>query len=219
MPHEIGDALQETTMRNNPSAWVWLLEVQIGASEVAYLTPNNTAVAWGGNTYYPYPMTVPTVPEEQTTATEIIQLTVYQIDSMLTDRIRAGEIVGSKVYLRLVHLDHLSATDIIEHEATILGAEVTRADRAVTITLGSHPWLSRLIGRRFLRLRCWHVYGSDGCGYDTGRTGAMATCSRLYSDGSNGCVEHGDEEAAAGLFRLHPARFGGFPGLPRQNRG
>ena len=219
MPHEIGTALEETTIRNNPTAWAWLFDVDIDDDQIAYLTTNNESVTWGGNTYLPYPMTVPTIPEEQSTASETIQLTVYQIDDLLTDYLRDGVVLGGRVVLRLVHLDHLSETSVIEHEATILGAEVARRNKTVTLTLGSHPWMSRLLGRRFLRLRCRHVYGSAACGFDVTRSGAMATCSRLYSDGSTGCVEHGAEEAAAGLYQHHPARFGGFPGLPRQNRG
>ena len=220
MPHDVGiGQVSESLTRNNSSPWAWLFEVHLGASEVAYLTPNNESVTYLGVTYYPYPMTVPTVPEEQGTVLAQLELTVYQIDSMLTDRLYAGEVVGQRCIARLVHLDHLTETDIIEHETAILGAEVMRESRSVTFTLGQASWLNKLVGRRFLRLRCHHVFGSSSCGYDTARSGALSTCSRLYSDGSNGCVEHGDEEESLGLFRLHPARFGGFPGLPRQNRG
>lgn len=216
MPHDIGTGQEiEAYAKNNASPWIWLFEVEVGSSEVAHLTPYDAQVTWNGDTYYPYPMSVPTVPEGKATAQSQAQITVYQVDQMLTDRLRDRELVGNKIRVRLVHADNLSETDVIAHEMTILGASIVRDQRAVTFSVGTYNWLNKQPGRRFVRLRCHHVYGSDACGYDKDRSGALSTCERTYAD----CLTHGQDEASVGLFQYHPARFGGFPGMPRQNRG
>lgn len=220
MPHTIGTGQASKQLTPNTAAqWIWLFDVEIGASEIAYVTPFDDQITWNGITYYPYPMSFPVVPESKATQQGVAQITVNNIDGFLTDRLRDEELLGNFITVRVVNSDHLSETDVISHRMRMLGASVSRDRRAITITVGNYNWLTKQPGRRFMRLRCHNVYGSAACGYDTARAGAMATCSRLYSDGSNGCVEHGDDEAAAGLFRYHPLRFGGFPALPKQNRG
>lgn len=216
MTRTIGSGqVQESQLPHNDKAWIWLFEVEVGTSEAAYITPYDAAVTFDGNTYQPYPMTVPTVPEAGTTNAVTATLTLFNLDDMITNRLRDNELLGNKLYIRLVHEDHLSETDVIAHEAVILGAEVVREKQAVKVTIGIRNWLALIFGRRFLRLRCHHVYGSDICGYDKDRTGALATCERTFSD----CEAHGTDEANAGLFVLHPKRFGGFKGIPSQNRG
>lgn len=220
MAHDLTNGqIQESLLQGNASAWIWLFDVEVGASEIAYLTPFDASVSYGGQTYQPYPMTVPEMPEGKETAQQTAQLTVWNIAGELTARLRDDELIGNFVTIRLVHADHLSDTSGVAHRAKILGAAVSRERHSVTFTIGVHNWLVRALGRRVQRNRCDKVYGSDPCGYDTGRSGAMASCSKLFTDGSNGCVEHGDDEESAGLYRLHPRLFGGFEALPKTNRG
>lgn len=68
--------------------------------------------------------------------------------------------------------------------------------------------------RRISRTYCGHDYGGPGCGYDTTRSGALLTCTKLL-EGTNGCRDHGDDEVAASLTRQHPKRMLFFPGVPR----
>lgn len=69
---------------------------------------------------------------------------------------------------------------------------------------------------RITRNYCSSPYGGILCGYDTTRSGALPTCSKL-KDGPNGCTEHGDDEVAASLPREHPKRWRSFPGVRRQS--
>lgn len=205
----------ESHALHSTSAWIWLFEIEVGTSDVAFITPYDAEVVFDGDTYYPYPMTIPTVPESGTTNVATTTITVYNIDDMLTNRLRDNELLGNKIRVRLVHADHLSETDTVAHEATILGAESLRDQEAIRFIIGARNWLSKILGRRYIRNRCHHSYGSAACGYDIARSGALATCERTFAD----CDTHGDEEVADGLFRRHPLHFGGFRGMPKQNRG
>lgn len=216
MPHSIGpNQIEEAFKLHSTSAWIWLYEVHIGSSEVAYLTSYDEQVTFDGNTYYPYPMTDPTVPEAGTTNANTTTITVFNIDDMLTDRLRDKELQGQSLFIRLVHSDHLSETDIIAHETTILGAESIYNGKTVRFTVGIRNWLNQIVGRRFIRTKCHHEFGGPACGYDTERAGALSSCKLTYSD----CEAHGVEEAAKGFRVLHPKRFGGFVGIPSTNRG
>lgn len=62
------------------------------------------------------------------------------------------------------------------------------------------------------RLSCRHRFGSAACGYLITAPGAGFTeCPKTFP----ACEARGDDEVARGLPRLHPRRFGGFPGIPR----
>ena len=215
MPLDLGpNLIPEINKLHSTGRWVWLFDVNVGAGSVYYLANHDSNISWNSTTYYAAPVEAPALTDAQGTQIPTIELTVYQIDQGITDRLRDGELQGQTVTMRLVHTDHLSDTTYhLERTAEILTAAVHK-DRVV-FTLGGANWLTKTLGRRFLRLRCHHVYGSEVCGYDLARTGALATCARTFDD----CVMHGDDEAADGLYRLHPMRFGGFKPLPRVNRG
>lgn len=216
MPHPIGAGQVEKSQKlHSDSAWIWLFEIEVGSSEVAFLTPYDEQVVFDGDTYQPFPMTVPTVPEAGTTNANSTTMTVHNVDDLLTNRLRDDELIGNKIRIRIVHEDHLSETDIIAHEATILGAESVREQAAIKFTIGARNWINKIFGRRFLRNRCHHSFGSSACGYNTSRAGSLQLCGRTFTD----CEERGDDEETNGLLRLHPRRFGGFKGLPKQNRG
>lgn len=201
------------------TGWLWLCEIEIGTSEVGRVALNDADVTWNGSTWYAYPWSVPDVPEDTDTSAKTFRVAFANVDQILTDRLRDGEILNRAITFHLVHASHLSVTEpLMRREAEILAATIEPATGRVTLTCGALNWLSGTLGRRFLRLRCRHEYGGAACGYVTTRPGALATCDRTL-DGANGCTVHGDEEASVGLARLHPERFGGEPGIPRNNRG
>ncbi len=208
---------------HSDKAWIFLFDVNVGSSEIARFTNNTTSVSWNSETYQPYPMAAPEVPEQLETNTETFSLTIFNVDQVLTDRLRDDEIQGQEITITIIHEDDIGAATFARQvTATMLAAQAERQTGAVTLTIGATNWLRTILGRRFLRLRCRHVFGlvrSDGslgpCGYDSARSGALTTCERTYAD----CVAHGTDEANAGLFNAHPLNFGGEPDLPRLNRG
>ena len=65
---------------------------------------------------------------------------------------------------------------------------------------------------RYVASRCRWEFGSGQCGYVVNAVAAYTTCPKTLS----ACIARGQDHAARGLPVLHPARFGGFPGIPRQ---
>lgn len=219
MPRQTSPEIAALLSLPDSGAWVWLVEIEVSNDRIARLTPRTTGAVWRGSTWRSYPMSVPEVPEESDTASHQFSLVLWNVDEILTDLLRAGDLDGRRLSLYLVHEGSLDDDDALwQVEAEVLAASVRAADATVTLTVGARNWLTVRTGRRFNRSRCIHAYGGPGCGYNVERTGALSTCTHLLT-GTSGCTEHGDNEAAAGLLVLHPQRFLGFPGIPRRNRG
>lgn len=218
MPQQLDDAIIDEALKPDSDPWIYLFECEVGDSEVLYATPYRKEVSWGGKTWLPYPISLPTVPEDQATSVQTFDLVVADVEQALTNRLRDEELQGRMITLRVVSSANLSAGAAFERSAKIRAASVDRNQGTVTLKLGAKNWLEYRMGRRFQRLRCGKVYGGPHCGYDTGRSGALQTCDQTLH-GANGCVIHGDDEAAAGLYRAHPRNYGGEPGINRRNRG
>lgn len=65
---------------------------------------------------------------------------------------------------------------------------------------------------RYVAARCRWQFGGPECGYIANAVAGYSTCNKTVSD----CVLRGDDEVGRNLPRLHPARFGGFPGIPAE---
>lgn len=123
-------------------------------------------------------------------------------------------LIGQKVRIALVRLSEMPDGDPIDDAVyDILDSSATES--TAELTLGRAALTSKQFpDRRTSRTYCAHKYGGAGCGYDTKRSGAMQTCSKLM-DGATGCTAHGLDEAAASLVNRHPARMLVFLGIPR----
>lgn len=126
-----------------------------------------------------------------------------------------GGFVGQKVRICHVHLPDLpDAIPIREETYTV--REFHATESTITLSLGEFsPLRFPFPTRRISRLRCGWKYGGAGCGYDTTRAGAMQTCSKI-EEGTNGCIAHGLDEAAASLENRHPRRMLRFAGVQRK---
>lgn len=221
MPRDVDYSYIEEARKPDADPFITCFECNVGSSEVIRLTDYRTSVTWSGasKTFYPFPIELPTTPEDDDTAAKTFDIRVIDIHRELTNKLRDNELQGQELTIYRLHADQLALTDpMTSFTAKVQAAVVNRERGFVTFKLGAHNWLEVQIGRRYQRLRCWHKYGSSACGYDTDRSGAIATCD-YTRDGDNGCTVHGDDEEDAGLFRAHPRFFGGFPGINRQNRG
>jgi len=123
-------------------------------------------------------------------------------------------LIGQKVRIALVRVaDGVDATPAVDEVYDVVESAAT--EDAVELTLGRSALTLKVFpDRQANRNFCAHRYGSAACGYDTKRVGALQTCSKLRT-GTNGCTAHGDDEVAASLPRLHPARMLVFRGIPR----
>ena len=216
MPTTIGTGLQtESTKIHSASPWVWLFDVVIDDSAIAYVTNHDASITWNGNTYAPWDIETPTMPETKSNDLQTVTITASDVDQVLTGYLRQGKMVGERVRIVLANSSQLSeTTDYVSRSMTILGASANASGGTVTFSLGVFNWGDQTSGRRFIRTRCHHVYGDVSCGYDKARTGALSSCDRTFAD----CQAHGTNETSVGLLNQHPERFGGFPGLPQQNR-
>ena len=153
-----------------------------------------------------------------------IQKTKLQFQNITRESIALLEtyngLIGEKVRVVCVRLGNLpdgapeidETYDIIDSSATesVVELQIGR----VALTQKKFP------DRRISRLSCAHDYGGLGCGYDTTRSGALQTCTKLLGvklRNDNGCYHHGEDEAAATLTNRHPARMLFFPGIPRRS--
>lgn len=219
MPNALGPNLTpETGKTHGSGSWIWLFDVNLSDTERVSIARYDAQIVWGGRTYYPFPITVPTFAEATRADVAPVRFTITDMDASIRERLRVGEIKGQRVDVTLVHSDHLADVSFyIRRTGWILGAELDFETNAATFSVGPFNVLQRKIGRRVFRARCVHRYGGPGCGYDTTRSGALSTCDRTET-GANGCGVHGANEAAAGLYPYHPSRFLGAPGIPAANR-
>lgn len=123
-------------------------------------------------------------------------------------------LIGQKVRVVLVRVaDGIDATPTVDEVYDVVESAAT--EDAVELTLGRAALtLKQFPDRQANRTHCAHRYGSAACGYDTARSGALQTCTKLRT-GTNGCTAHGDDEVLASLPRLHPVRMLVFRGIPR----
>ena len=206
--------IQEKNKLHTSSAWVELWELRLNATQVANLTGHTAAVVFGGITYSPFPISR----AEFTTDNEgnLIDTTVAvsNVDRAAQVLLDADYFRGYTAIWRLTNTALIADSAAVITERFRIGA-VDLDPIWVTFHLGHVNLIDvGFPGSRFLRSRCRWVYGSTDCGYDTTRSGAIATCDKTLN-GANGCTFHGDEEVTNGKTRRHPLRYGGCPGIPR----
>ena len=215
-PTMSGLFLAEAMKLHTASSWVELWEIRTTDADPtpAYLiAAHPTAIVFGGRTYSPFPVQRSEESEDTEGTIPEVTLTVANIDRAIQQVIAAG-LRGKVVVRRKVNTAHLgTATNAIVDRYRILSADCS--DVAATIKLGvMNPITRDFPGRRYQRNRCDLDYGGALCGYDTTRSGAIASCDRTLL-GSNGCRVHGDDEQAAGIPRQHAQNYGGEPAIPR----
>jgi phage-related protein len=86
----------------------------------------------------------------------------------------------------------------------------------ITLTLGTaNLFHAKSPPQRYVPARCRHIpFGGPACGYIVNAAAAFTTCDKTFAN----CIARGNDEVARNLPRLHPRRFGGFPGIPQEPR-
>jgi len=218
------DQINEVNKTEIIAPFLWLLELEVPSSPATrfrLVAPCTRQITFGTDfegipvTYYPFDFEVGTVQRDAEGNSLNLTVRVSNITREIQSAIELYEgLVGQPARAMLVSSALLSTGiplfsiegDIITNSATAQDVEIEIGERSAY--RDKFPALS--VQPHF----CSFPYGGNLCGYDTTRSGALLTCSKLL-EGENGCREHGDDEVAASLERQHPARFGGFPGVPR----
>lgn len=170
-------------------------------------------------TYYPFPFAMGEIEADQEGNLPSIDISVDNTARTLMPTLHAaGGFEGNRASLILTHESQLLAPPFPNEVAIPFKFRISQAlatQSAIQLKLESPQFFSQGIPRdRFVSKRCRWAFGGPECGYPITPFAAFTTCDGTIP----ACVERGDDEVARLLPRLHPRRYGGFPGIP-QSRG
>lgn len=205
------ELLAEAYSLTNIAPWMFLFDIHATDTDLFYLTSNNEAVTFDGHTYQPFPIVISDFNQDNEGNLPSLTVTVSNVSREVEAYVESGAILDRTVYIRVVHADHLddASHQIIDR---FIVTECSSTVESISFTLGLPNLFEISFPRqRYIRGRCRHKYKSLQCGY----AGSIAACDKTL-DGVNGCRVHGDDEINRGLARLHPLRYGGFPGIPKR---
>lgn len=198
----------------------WLFEIDRDGTNGFYLAGSDVAISYGGKTYNPFPIGVSGFDVDGESNLPTPQVVVSNVTREVALELEAGNVLDRtcRIYL----WSSQAGTAIDKGKWRIVKATATLT--AATFSLAQYGLLDcQVPSIRQERGRCGYVYGGSECLYRLNLPNLIAatapafdptTCD-LTLDGGNGCRKHGDNETANGLPRLHPDRFGGFPGIPK----
>jgi phage-related protein len=185
-------------------AVLFLFEIALldSPATVLHAAANDQDVIFAGQRYQAYEITMDAVASDSEAGTAETRLYATNVPRDLTFYLEQGGLVGQQITLRVVHEAHLDSGDeLLVAYYTVRQAVVT--DVGVELTLGLPDMVSmRVPGPRYDEQRCQFVYKGTRCAY----AGALGTCTKLL-EGDGGCRDHDNV-----------ARFGGFPGQPRDRQ-
>lgn len=190
----------------NKIPFAWLFEVRLDADDAIRVAKYTANVTWNGDVYYAYPIEFDVLSSSSDGEITGARVTIPNADQQLGSYLEDNEgFVDRAVVIRLVNTNDLATVvNVPEFHYEVTGATIAR--ESVSFELGPPDVFSRqLPACRYSRESCRWTYKSRECGY----IGNLPRCERTHAD----CVKHGDDEVANNRERLHPARFGGFPGI------
>lgn len=201
--------------------YVWLVEADLDGTNCIRIAGHDQSVSYDSKTWTPFPVMIGTLPRDAEGSLPLIDLTVSNVSREVAGYLESGGIIDRTVHIYLVNTNALT-TGIDWGVWTVQRAQL-QLPHAV-FQLGNYNLFDAPFpARRQHRSRCDVTYGGLECGYDTTLTNLVSGTYPTFSisscdytmDGGNGCRNHGHNEVANGRPRLHPARFGGEPGIPR----
>ena len=203
--------------------WVFLWDIELQRRTktlppvVFRMTSAPEPVTWPpstGETFYPFAFGMTPIEQDNEGNLPAVDLAVDNTGRQLMRQVHDGEgFEGNRATLYLTHQSAIdaAASEAIEFEFQISSA--TAAQDAITLRLEATnlnekraPW------GRYIQGTCRWQFGGIECGYPITPTAAFTTCNKGIAD----CTLRGDDEVARQLPRLHPRRFGGFPGIATQ---
>jgi phage-related protein len=201
--------------------FIWLFEFEVPTGERYRLTNYPEKVEFGEDesgdplVYYPAPIAHSGIDQDGEGGLPTIKVSLatggaYWLTSVIDENDGLINMRAKVIIVSSRALDDGNAA-VIE-EARIIGA--TMNHEVVTVELSAYNlFRARLPRFLYSRRRCRWIFGSLECGYNI-NLGSFNNCTYTLE----ACEERGDDEVANGLERQHPARFGGFPGIPRGSR-
>lgn len=223
--------VQQIEKPHGTSPLIWLVELELArpAGSGAVSTPGLIVRLCNHPQQITWPAGAPSVttwdpysfafsPIEQTSEGDLpqLELSVDNTTKTLMRYLHAGNgLEGNYCTIYLVPTSGLAiaypAHEYQRWDMQIAGAYAS--EEAVTFRLEKANFFTRNSPQdRYVAGRCRWAFGSTECGYVVNAVAAYTTCPKTLG----ACIARGQDHAARGLPVLHPARFGGFPGIPRQ---
>ena len=208
---------------------LWLVEVELARaySVAGTIIPSVTTqigsyhevISWtpAGHfipgTFYPFNFSFTPIEQTQEGDLPQVDLTIDNAARTLMRVLHTGDgFEGNYCKVWLVPFSALG----VNNEFQVWDLQVAAAfanDEAITFRLERANFFTRQAPQdRFVAARCRWGFGSRECGYVINSLAAFATCPKDVDS----CTARGQDHRARGLPVLHPRRFGGFPGIPRQ---
>lgn len=215
------DLIAEAQKAHGTGPWVFLYRLvadsNVSATPTFQLTPNPAPIAFGADTYSPYPLTHTQVAVDDQGTLPQVDLILSNVTGELSRYCEVGRgFMGSSVTITYTHADHAAAGRYVEQGTfEVSGLTMTRDSVVLRLVV---PGLTLLRAPQdvYVRDRCRWGYGSPECGVvlDSPMTAVFPTCPKTL----DACRDRGNHEVTLGRARLHPRRYGGFPTLPRNVR-
>jgi hypothetical protein len=213
------------------SPMVWFVELQLARAynvgltvvpdTIVRVTSHHTQIAWpvsspGSETWDPFNFTFTPIEQDQEGNLPQIDLSVDNSTRLLMRYLHSGfGLEGNYCRIYLVPGNGLSIAhpnhEYQRWDLTVAG--VVANDEAVTFRLERANFFTRQAPQdRYVASRCRWEFGSTECGYIINDVAGYTSCPKTVE----ACIARGEDHASRGLPVLHPRRFGGFPGIPRQ---
>jgi len=232
MPIVLPNSFASREDANSSEDYVWLVEVLLKkstrvtptlftdnivlrvCSDVEVITwpvSNPTAQTWS-----PFNFNISPITGNSEGDLPSLQLTVDNTGRVLMPTLHDGDALdGNAVVIYLVPRTALGIAypshEYQKWEFQIAGVQAD--DNQVTFKLERSNFFSKMCPQdRFVARRCRWAFGSTQCGYVINATAAYTTCEKTVT----ACRARGADHLARGLPVLHPGRYGGFPGIPKQ---
>lgn len=197
--------------------WVFLWQITADISTVAtptfYLCNQQQQVEFpvgSGILYDPFPLEHGAIQTTKESRLAQLDLSASNVTRQLAYWVDMGQgFLNMPATLTIAAHDDLAAGAAFTRDFTIAG--LAQTNKAITFRMEQPNYFLRRAPRdTYQRDRCRHAFKGRLCNY----LGPLTDCNRSVAR----CIQIGDDEVANGRPRMHPRRFGAFPGLPRRIR-
>ena len=221
MPQNIDSSLVSLkNLLHSQNGWVYLFLIDLDGSNKATLVGHDTTVVHAGITYQAFPISLGSWNRDVDGNLSQPVVTVSNLSREMANYLEAGGLLDRRVR---IYAKNLGSTAVLEFgEWRVIEATINLD--VATFRIGVYQLFDAPFpARRQFRSRCDYQYGGTECAYQISLPNLISSTNPNFDGstcdytigGDNGCRAHGLNEAANGQFKAHPARFGGFPGIPK----
>jgi phage-related protein len=145
--------------------WITLLEIEIETGSYLRLAAYPERIIWNNKEFIPFPCVVESVSEESSGRRDTVQVSVANIDRMVSAYVENNTILGKSVSMYIVYRERLDVTeDILAFTFRVNRIETTAT--TATFQLGHEDLFAMTMGhQRFVRDKCRFAYKDEHCCY------------------------------------------------------